>query len=87
MVLALVERVRAAVERFLALLHAMLGLAHLTLTFLALRFDLGLHLERRVLRLYFGLALDGLGLAVSVVEDGLRLFFLAFRRSIYQVTR
>ena len=76
LMLALVERISAAVERFFALLHAMLCFAHLALAFLALGFDFGPHLQSRVLGLDLCFALDGVGLATGIRQDGFR--FLGF---------
>jgi len=83
-VLPLVERVSAAIEGFLALLHAVLRFAHLALAFLALVLDLGLKLERLILGLDLSLAPDGFRLTLCVGQDELRFLFLALLRSAGQ---
>ena len=85
--LALVKRIGAAIERFLALLHAMLGLAYLALTFFTLRFDFRPHLQRIVLGFDLSFTLNGVSLAARIAQDGFGFFGLLLGCCVCHVLR
>ena len=66
---ARIERFDAAIERFLALVHAAFRRAHLAQTLLAFSLGLLLHLQNLVLGLHDCFATKRIGLALRVVDS------------------
>ena len=84
--LARIERIGTAIERFFALLDARFGGANLALALFALVLDFGAKLECFVFGLYLGGFLDRFGLKLRIVQHVLRLFGLLLSRCVHKVT-